>query len=66
MSILQEKIESATDILKEILKPVVDEVEEITWPPRDPEALKLMEKVCLIFGTVCPYLMTLIKLVYTC
>ncbi|KAI8014058.1 hypothetical protein LOK49_LG05G02003 [Camellia lanceoleosa] len=39
-----EKIESATDVLKEILKPVVDEVEEIPWPPRDPEALKLMEK----------------------
>lgn len=66
MSILQEKIESATDILKEILKPVVDEVEEIAWPPRDPEALKLMEKVCLIFGMVCPYLMTLIQLAYTC
>ncbi|THG16307.1 hypothetical protein TEA_022571 [Camellia sinensis var. sinensis] len=41
---LQEKIESATDVLKEILKPVVDDVEEIPWPPRDPEALKLMEK----------------------
>ncbi|GMP48135.1 hypothetical protein CsSME_00015597 [Camellia sinensis var. sinensis] len=40
----KEKIESATDVLKEILKPVVDEVEEIPWPPRDPEALKLMEK----------------------
>ncbi|CAK9315930.1 unnamed protein product [Citrullus colocynthis] len=40
----KEKIESSTDILKEILKPVVDDVEEIAWPPRDPEALKLMEK----------------------
>ncbi|CAK7329633.1 unnamed protein product [Dovyalis caffra] len=40
----KEKIESATDILKAILKPVVDEEEEICWPPRDPEALKLMEK----------------------
>ncbi|XP_057966142.1 uncharacterized protein LOC131156458 [Malania oleifera] len=39
-----EKIESSTDILKEILKPVVGEGEEIAWPPRDPEALKLMEK----------------------
>ncbi|XP_031271722.1 uncharacterized protein LOC116130107 isoform X2 [Pistacia vera] len=39
-----EKIESATDVLKEILTPVVGEKEEITWPPRDPEALKLMEK----------------------
>lgn len=42
---LQEKIESATDVLKAILKPVVDEEEEITWPPRDPEALVLMQKV---------------------
>ncbi|XP_044488314.1 uncharacterized protein LOC123213048 isoform X2 [Mangifera indica] len=39
-----EKIESATDVLKGILTPVVDDKEEITWPPRDPEALKLMEK----------------------
>ncbi|BBH09345.1 hypothetical protein Prudu_021812, partial [Prunus dulcis] len=39
-----EKIDSATDVLKGILKPVVDEVEEIQWPPRDPKALKLMEK----------------------
>lgn len=39
-----EKIESATDVLKEILKPVVEDVEEISWPPRDPEALQLMEK----------------------
>ena len=47
-SSLQEKIESATDVLKAILKPVVDEVEEIPWPPRDPETLKLMEKVCFL------------------
>ncbi|CAI9286570.1 unnamed protein product [Lactuca saligna] len=39
-----EKIESATDVLKDILKPVVDDVEEICWPPRDPNALNLMEK----------------------
>ncbi|GER50323.1 polynucleotidyl transferase [Striga asiatica] len=39
-----EKIESATDVLKAILKPVVDEDEEISWPPRDPEALILMQK----------------------
>ncbi|XP_043710882.1 uncharacterized protein LOC122659814 isoform X2 [Telopea speciosissima] len=38
------KIESATDVLKEILKPVVNEVEEILWPPKDPGALSLMEK----------------------
>ncbi|XP_057788456.1 uncharacterized protein LOC131005477 isoform X1 [Salvia miltiorrhiza] len=40
----KEKIESATDVLKAILKPVVDEEEEIPWPPRDPEALVLMQK----------------------
>ncbi|CAK9142066.1 unnamed protein product [Ilex paraguariensis] len=39
-----EKINSATDVLKEILKPVVDEEEEISWPPRDPKALIFMEK----------------------
>ncbi|XP_024030100.1 uncharacterized protein LOC21391798 [Morus notabilis] len=39
-----EKIESSTDVLKDILKPVVDEVEEISWPPRDPDALNQMEK----------------------
>lgn len=46
----QEKIESATDVLKAILHPVMDEHEEISWPPRDPEALKLMEKVNIIIG----------------
>ncbi|KAM0935158.1 hypothetical protein DsansV1_C29g0208861 [Dioscorea sansibarensis] len=40
----RERIESATDILKAILKPVVDDVEETSWPPRDPEGLILMEK----------------------
>ncbi|WOL19141.1 hypothetical protein Cni_G27938 [Canna indica] len=40
----KERIESATDVLKAILNPVVDEVEEISWPPRDPEALTLMQK----------------------
>ncbi|CAA2975312.1 uncharacterized protein LOC105169684 isoform X1 [Olea europaea subsp. europaea] len=39
-----EKIESATDVLKAILRPVVDEKEETPWPPRDPEALILMER----------------------
>ncbi|XP_030468563.2 uncharacterized protein LOC115687222 isoform X1 [Syzygium oleosum] len=39
-----EKIESSTDVLKAILKPAVDEKEEIRWPPRDPEALKAMEE----------------------
>ncbi|XVF01037.1 hypothetical protein REPUB_Repub04eG0053100 [Reevesia pubescens] len=37
-------IDSATDVLKEILKPIVDEDKEIPWPPKDPEALKQMEK----------------------
>ncbi|KAL0920798.1 hypothetical protein M5K25_009967 [Dendrobium thyrsiflorum] len=39
-----EKIESATDILKAILRPVVDGVREVSWPPQNPEALKLMEE----------------------
>lgn len=41
---VKEKIDSATDVLKSILKHVVDEDEEITWPPRDPQALTLMEE----------------------
>ncbi|KAI3933693.1 hypothetical protein MKW92_030116 [Papaver armeniacum] len=40
----REKIESSTDILKSILRPVVDVEEEIAWPPRDPKALVQMEK----------------------
>ncbi|KAG5547848.1 hypothetical protein RHGRI_013507 [Rhododendron griersonianum] len=39
-----EKIEYSTDVLKEIIKPALDEVEEIPWPPQDPETLKLMER----------------------
>ncbi|XP_019165949.1 PREDICTED: uncharacterized protein LOC109161862 isoform X1 [Ipomoea nil] len=39
-----EKIESATDVLKAILRPAAQEEDEIPWPPRDPEALSLMEK----------------------
>lgn len=46
---IQEKIESATDVLKAILKPVFDEVEETPWPPRDPAAISLMERVCFRF-----------------
>lgn len=47
---LQEKIDLSTDVLKEILKPVVDDgAEEIHWPPRNPEALNLMQKVCFLF-----------------
>ncbi|CAH9124415.1 unnamed protein product [Cuscuta epithymum] len=40
----QEKIESDTDVLKAILRPVVHEEEDVFWPPRDPEALSLLEK----------------------
>ncbi|CAK8576601.1 unnamed protein product [Lathyrus sativus] len=39
----KERIESATDVLKGILKPVVNDEGEIPWPPRDPQALTLME-----------------------
>ncbi|KAM7479346.1 hypothetical protein LguiA_027559 [Lonicera macranthoides] len=40
-----EKIDLSTDVLKEILKPVVDDgAEEIHWPPQNPEALNLMQK----------------------
>ncbi|VFQ72184.1 unnamed protein product [Cuscuta campestris] len=39
-----ESIESATDVLKAILRPVVHETQDVVWPPRDPEALSLMEK----------------------
>lgn len=31
---------------------MVDEVEEVRWPPRDPEALKLMKKVNLCLNLV--------------
>nr|VDC63605.1 unnamed protein product [Brassica rapa] len=40
----REKIETATDVLKGILRPVVEGVEEISWPPRDPQAINQMEK----------------------
>ncbi|CAH9100601.1 unnamed protein product [Cuscuta europaea] len=39
-----EKIESDTDVLKAILRSVVHEEEDVFWPPRDPEALSLLEK----------------------
>lgn len=38
-----EKIEQSTDVLKAIISPVMNE-EDGMWPPRNPEALKLMEK----------------------
>ncbi|CAN7015917.1 unnamed protein product [Brassica rapa subsp. trilocularis] len=40
----REKIESSTDVLKGIIRPVVEGVEEISWPPRDHEAINQMEK----------------------
>lgn len=39
-----EKIDSATDVLKDIIRPVLDKEGEILWPPRDPQALKQMKK----------------------
>ncbi|CAN1173250.1 hypothetical protein LINPERHAP2_LOCUS30555 [Linum perenne] len=39
-----ETIDSSTDVLKEILKPVVDPDEEVIWPPTDPQALEVMKK----------------------
>ncbi|KAL9296377.1 hypothetical protein ACSQ67_022273 [Phaseolus vulgaris] len=39
-----EKIDSSTDVLKGVLKPVINEEGEIPWPPRDPQAVTLMEK----------------------
>lgn len=44
VNMTQEKIESSTDVLKAILRPVVEGVEEISWPPRDPHAINQMEK----------------------
>ncbi|WZZ39097.1 hypothetical protein YC2023_035356 [Brassica napus] len=41
-----EKIELSTDVLKGILRPVVERVEEISWPPRNPKAINQMEMVC--------------------
>ncbi|CAN1255966.1 hypothetical protein LINPERPRIM_LOCUS9141 [Linum perenne] len=42
--IVSETIDSSTDVLKEILKPVVDPDEEVIWPPTDPQALEVMKK----------------------
>lgn len=39
-----DKIESATDVLKAILKPITEVDEEIAWPPKDPESMTLMRK----------------------
>ncbi|CAM8945095.1 unnamed protein product [Rhodiola kirilowii] len=44
----KEKIETATDVLKAILKPVGAEEEELIWPPTDPKAIDLMEKEILL------------------
>ncbi|XP_048608245.1 uncharacterized protein LOC106383707, partial [Brassica napus] len=46
----QEKIELSTDVLKGILRHVVEGVEEISWPPRNPKAINQMEMVCTQTG----------------
>lgn len=40
----QDKIESSTDILKSILKPIIIPDEEILWPPRDPNGIMYMKQ----------------------
>ncbi|XP_078447911.1 uncharacterized protein LOC144716602 isoform X3 [Wolffia australiana] len=40
----KEKIESSTDVLKSVLKPVIHGDGEIAWPPQDPMALVSMER----------------------
>lgn len=40
----QEKIESSTDVLKFILKPITQNDEEIVWPPQDPNSVVEMKK----------------------
>ena len=53
---VQEKIEQSTDVLKAIISPVMQEGEDVMWPPRNPEALKLMEKVSLgLFCSDCSF-----------
>ncbi|KAL2927245.1 Lysine--tRNA ligase [Bienertia sinuspersici] len=39
-----EKIESSTDVLKSILKHAMEEDQEVTWPPRDPQTFSRMEQ----------------------
>ncbi|GJM99345.1 hypothetical protein PR202_ga16436 [Eleusine coracana subsp. coracana] len=39
-----QKIEQSTDVLKLIISPAMREGEDVKWPPRDPDTLKLMEK----------------------
>ena len=46
---LQEKIESSTDILKAIIKPLSKDDDEIVWPPRDQAFLVEMRKVIIYF-----------------
>lgn len=40
----KEKIESSTDVLKAIIKPLVEDDDEIVWPPRNQTALVEMRK----------------------
>ncbi|KAL6655180.1 hypothetical protein ACP70R_006006 [Stipagrostis hirtigluma subsp. patula] len=39
-----QKIEQSTDVLKAIISPAMHEGDDVKWPPRDPDTLKLMEK----------------------
>eukprot|EP00252_Welwitschia_mirabilis_P020976 TRINITY_DN5259_c0_g1_i1.p1 TRINITY_DN5259_c0_g1~~TRINITY_DN5259_c0_g1_i1.p1 ORF type:complete len:330 (-),score=83.28 TRINITY_DN5259_c0_g1_i1:357-1346(-) len=39
-----EKIDSSTEVLKEIIKPITVGNEEIIWPPRDPKTLLLVKE----------------------
>lgn len=60
---VQEKIEQSTDVLKAIISPVMNEGEDAMWPPRNPEALKLMEKVItsLLFYRVVGFHIIIVK-----
>jgi type III secretory pathway component EscV len=41
---MQQKIEQSTDVLKAIISPAMHEG-DVKWPPKEPDTLKLMEKV---------------------
>jgi uncharacterized membrane protein YagU involved in acid resistance len=60
--VVQEKIEQSTDVLKAILSPIMQEGEDVMWPPRNPEALKLMEKVSpSLFCSDCSFVESIFK-----
>lgn len=45
----QEKIESSTDVLTSILKPIIQQDKEIVWPPQDLNLISDMKKVIIAF-----------------